>query len=317
MERGTSVTVLKDKNINPSPVVSQGNEANPDLPSTFARIVMLAAIVIPFLGLIAAIVFLWGWGLTWVELTLLAGMYLVTGMGITVGFHRYFTHRSFETSRVVQFLLGVSGSMALQGPLFMWVALHRQHHQHSDAEGDPHSPHNHGKGIVGVLRGLLYAHMGWLFYKGHHNLSRYVKDLSRSKLLRTVSLLFPVWVVAGLLIPTVLGWLMLGGWTGALLGLVWGGLVRIFFVQHVTWSVNSICHVWGRQPYPSNDQSRNNFVVGVLALGEGWHNNHHAFPTSARHGLRWWEIDTSYMVIWLMARLGLAWNVKLPSPGST
>jgi stearoyl-CoA desaturase (delta-9 desaturase) len=281
--------------------------------SLAVRLVNLVTIVMPFLGLLVAVFLLWGWGLTWVELTLFACMYIVTGIGTTVGYHRLFTHRSFETHPVVQCILGVLGSMALQGPLIWWVALHRRHHQHSDRHGDPHSPHQPGRGVLGVLYGLWYAHVGWIFRSGQVNLAHYVKDLRQSALLRAINLLFPVWVVIGLLLPTVLGWLIQGGWQGALLGLIWGGLVRMFFVQHVTWSVNSVCHLWGTQPYRSGDHSRNNLVVGILSLGEGWHNNHHAFPTSARHGLRWWQLDLSYWVICALALVGLAWQVRLPA----
>jgi stearoyl-CoA desaturase (delta-9 desaturase) len=239
-------------------------------------------------------------------------MYLLTGLGITVGFHRLFTHHSFETNRLVKFIFGILGSMAMQGPLFKWVALHRLHHQCSDHEGDPHSPSHRGTGIIGVLSGLCHAHLGWLFKKEPADLLNYVKDLRKSKLLSMVSALFPLWVAVGLIVPSVVGWLLIGGWQGAMLGLVWGGLARIFLVHHVTWSINSVCHLWGQQPYPVRDQSKNNFIVGVLALGEGWHNNHHAFPTSARHGLQWWQLDLSYWVIRTLSFLHLAWNVKLP-----
>jgi len=277
------------------------------------RLANLAAIVLPFLGLLAAVVFLWGRGFSWIELSLLSGMYVLTALGITVGYHRLFTHRAFETNRVVQFILAALGSMAVQGPLLKWVAVHRLHHQNSDTCEDPHSPYHHGSGLFGLVRGLWHAHLGWLFNPDPPDLARYVKDLRQSRLLRYVSLLFPVWVLAGLLIPTVLGGLLTWSWSGALLGLVWGGLVRIFLVHHVTWSVNSLCHLWGGQPYDVHDQSRNNIVVGILGLGEGWHNNHHAFPTSARHGLRWWQIDMSYWVIQTLALLRLAWKVKLPA----
>jgi len=276
------------------------------------RVGTLIAVIAPFLGLLTAIVFLWGWGLSWPELGLFLGMYVVTVLGITVGFHRHFTHRSFETSRIMQVVLGVLGSMAVQGSLFQWVAYHRRHHQHSDKRDDPHSPHYHGTGFWGMLRGLWFAHVGWFFRPYPPNLYRYVRDLRQSALLRSVSALFPVWILAGLLIPTVAGWLLVGGWMGALFGFLWGGLVRIFFVHHVTWSVNSVCHLWGRRPFQSQDESRNNLVFGVLAFGEGWHNNHHAFPTSARHGFRWWQIDVSYWCIRALALCGLAWNVKVP-----
>jgi stearoyl-CoA desaturase (delta-9 desaturase) len=270
-------------------------------------------VLLPFLGLFAAAALLWGRGFDWPHLVVFFGMYVLTGGGITVGYHRLFTHRSFETSRVVQFVLGVLGSMAVQGPLLRWVAFHRRHHQHSDGHHDPHSPHHYGRGVLSVLRGLWHAHIGWLFASDPANLSNYVRDLRQSAMLKAVSLLFPLWVVIGLLIPAVIGGLLSLSWTGVLLGFVWGGLVRIFFVHHMTWSVNSVCHLWGARPYRGADQSRNNFLFGVLALGEGWHNNHHAFPTSASHGLRWWQVDASYWFIRTLAFFGLAWNVKLPA----
>ncbi len=278
------------------------------------RLANLVAVTVPFLGLVAAAVFLWGRGFRWVELGLLLGMYLLTALGVTVGFHRLFTHRAFETNRVVQFVLAALGSMALQGPLLKWVALHRRHHEHSDTRDDPHSPHHQGGGIVGLLRGAWHAHLGWIFRPDPPNLARYVKDLSRDGPVRLASALFPVWVTLGLLIPGVLGGLLTGTWRGVWFGVLWGGLARIFLVHHVTWSVNSVCHLWGRRPFRSGDQSRNNFLFAVLALGEGWHNNHHAFPTSARHGLRWWQPDVSYWIIRGLALVGLAWNVKLPRP---
>jgi stearoyl-CoA desaturase (Delta-9 desaturase) len=297
-------------------VADQQTESYDEIPlpaSVSTRVATFFAVVVPFLGLLVAIALLWGRGFDWWQAGLFLGMFLLTGGGITVGYHRLFTHRSFETSRVVQFLLAVFGSMAVQGPLLRWVAFHRRHHQHSDSQQDPHSPHWHGRGVFGVLRGLWHAHLGWVFTPDPPNLSHYVRDLRQSAVLRTVSALFPLWVVAGLLLPTVAGGLLWGSWMGALLGFLWGGLVRIFFVHHVTWSVNSVCHLWGRQPYRGGDHSRNNFLFGLLALGEGWHNNHHAFPSSARHGLRWWQPDVSYAAIRALALFRLAWNVKVPT----
>jgi stearoyl-CoA desaturase (Delta-9 desaturase) len=285
----------------------------PERLSVGVRVATLLTVLLPLLALGVAAVLLWGWGFSWADLGLLLGMYVLTALGITVGFHRLFTHRSFETYGAVQFVFGVLGSMAVQGPLLKWVALHRRHHQHSDESGDPHSPHGHGRGLLGLLRGLWHAHLGWLFDPHPPDLDRYVKDLRQSRLLRLLSALFVVWVALGLLIPAALGGLLAGTWLGVWTGLVWGGLVRVFLVHHVTWSVNSVCHLWGFRPYRSQDESRNNFVFGVLALGEGWHNTHHAFPTSARHGLRWWQPDVSYYVIRALALLGLAWKVKLPS----
>jgi stearoyl-CoA desaturase (delta-9 desaturase) len=277
------------------------------------QLVNLALVIVPFAGLVAAGALLWGWGFSWVELGLLLGMYLLTGLGITVGFHRLFTHRSLQAGRVVRFVLAALGSMAAQGPLLRWVALHRRHHQHSDRPGDPHSPHHHGHGLVGLLRGLWHAHLGWVFQPEPPDLPHYTQDLVRDGVARVASALFLAWVALGLLLPALLGGLLTGTWAGALLGLLWGGLARIFLVHHVTWSVNSVCHLWGGRPFPGQDQSRNNLLFGILALGEGWHNNHHAFPTSARHGLRWWQLDVSYYAIRALALLGLAWNVRLPS----
>jgi stearoyl-CoA desaturase (delta-9 desaturase) len=236
-------------------------------------------------------------------------------MGITVGFHRLFVHRSFETSMVVKAIFAELGSMAVEGPLFHWVAQHRRHHQHSDTESDPHSPHHRTQdgGVLGALRSFWFAHIGWFFKPDSTDLSPYVKDLSQSPTLRRISALFPLWAALSFAIPAVLGGLLTKTWAGALTGLIWGGLVRVFLVHHVTWSVNSACHLWGLRPYQSHDESRNNAVFGVLAMGEGWHNTHHAFPTSPRHGLGWWQIDMSYWVIWTLARLGLAWNLKLPT----
>ena len=278
------------------------------------RIATLLGVTLPLVGLVVAIALLWGWGFRWIDLGLLIGMYLLTALGVTVGFHRLFVHRSFEAYASVKFVLTALGSMALQGSMIHWVGLHRWHHQHSDTPTDVHSPHQHGKGVLGFLLGFWHSHIGWAFQADPPELEHYVQDLRKSPTLRVASGLFPVWVMLGLLVPALVGGVVSDSWTGAWIGLLWGGLVRIFLVHHVTWSVNSVCHIWGWRPFRSEDESRNNFLFGVLALGEGWHNTHHAFPTSARHGLRWWEIDVSYWVIRALAFFGLAWNVKLPSP---
>jgi stearoyl-CoA desaturase (delta-9 desaturase) len=203
--------------------------------------------------------------------------------------------------------------MALQGSLFKWVAYHRKHHQHSDTAEDPHTPHHAGHGVLGVIAGAWHAHIGWLFQADPPDLDGYVKDLARSPALRVANALWPFWVALGFVIPAVIGGLVKMSWLGVWTGLIWGGLVRVLLVHHVTWSVNSACHMWGFRPYKSDDESRNNVIFGILALGEGWHNNHHAFPTSARHGLRWWQIDISYNCIRLLALAGLAWKVRLPA----
>jgi stearoyl-CoA desaturase (delta-9 desaturase) len=284
--------------------------------SLATRVVTLLAVVLPFLGLVAAVVLLWGPGFSWLHLGLLLGMYALTAVGVTVGYHRLFTHRSFETTRPMKFVLAALGAMAFEGPVLKWVAMHRRHHQHSDGADDPHSPHHHGAGLRGLLAGAWHAHVGWVFDPDPPNLSRYAGDLARERVLRVVSGTWLLWAAVGLLLPAVLGGLLTLSWGGALLGLIWGGLARVFLVHHVTWSVNSVCHLWGTRPFASRDHSRNNAVLGVLALGEGWHNNHHAFPTSARHGLRWWEVDVSYWVIRAMAAVGLAWKVRVPAAES-
>ncbi|HKQ47819.1 MAG TPA: acyl-CoA desaturase [Phycisphaerae bacterium] len=276
-------------------------------------LINLLAIVIPFLALIAAIVLSWGYGFSWIQLGLFFGMSVTTGLGITIGFHRFFTHRAFETTRTVKCLLAIAGSMAVQGPVLEWVATHRRHHQHSDHEEDPHSPHQHGGGFWGLLSGIWHSHVGWLFEPNPPDLMRYVGDFRNDRPIQFINRHFTFWVTIGLLLPALLGGVLTMSWMGALLGFIWGGLVRVFLVHHITWSINSACHIWGSRPFRSGDQSRNNVIFGLLGWGEGWHNNHHAFPTSARHGLRWWEIDASYLVIRVLKLLGLAWEVRLPS----
>lgn len=289
------------------------------------RLLNLVAVLLPLAGLVMAIVLLWGIAFEWVYLGLLVGLYVLTALGVTVGYHRFFTHKSFKTPRFVGVTLAVLGSMAVEGPVLRWVATHRKHHQHSDQEEDPHSPHGHGGGIRGMLMGMWHAHMGWLFRSKAFvseraigsegsEYSRYVKDLETDPWWRWMSRLFPLWVVLGLLLPALIGGLATMSWTGVLLGFIWGGLVRVLLLHHVTWSINSVCHIWGTRPFRSHDESRNNAVFGVLAMGEGWHNNHHAFPASARHGLRWWQVDVSYLVIWAMSKVGLASDVRVPAP---
>ncbi|RMF75494.1 MAG: acyl-CoA desaturase [Planctomycetota bacterium] len=273
----------------------------------------LIAVLVPFLGVLFAAYECWGWGFTWTELSLLLVMYVATGLGVTVGYHRLFTHRSFETVRPVKIALAILGSMAVEGPLLRWVATHRRHHQHSDRPDDPHSPHHYGVGVRAILAGWWHAHMGWIFRPLAPGLDRYVRDLAQDRGLRRISQTFGVWVVVGLLAPAIAGGVIAGTWWGVLLGFLWGGLVRVFVVHHVTWSINSVCHLWGSRPYATRDRSRNNLLFGVLGFGEGWHNNHHAFPTSARHGLRWWQFDTSYLFIRLLESLGLAWRVRVPA----
>lgn len=285
-------------------------------PTVPALIASFAAVILPFLGLIAAAILFWNTRFSWLNLSMLLGGYLITAIGITVGYHRLFTHKSFKTNPVVAAVLGVLGSMAVEGPILQWVAYHRRHHQHTDRPDDPHSPNLHGAGLVSWFRGMVHAHLGWLFDRkpSDETMARYVPDLQADPVVRTVSNLFGFWAILGLVIPALIGLAVTHTWGGALMGFIWGGLLRIFLVHHVTWSVNSVCHLWGAQPFETRDYSRNNAIFGILALGEGWHNTHHAFPTSARHGLEWWQFDASYFFIRLLALVGLAREIKTPPP---
>ena len=276
------------------------------------RIANLAGVVVPFLGFIVAVVLLWNRAVDAVDLAIFASMYALSGLGVTIGYHRLLTHRSFRTYKPVEYAFATLGSLSVQGSVLDWVADHRKHHAHADEEGDPHSPHvGHGSG----LKGLWHAHAGWLLdSQGQADWKRYARELYEDAGMRAISRRFPALVLASLLVPFALGWLLHGTFTGALRGLVWGGLVRAFFLHHVTWSINSICHFFGRRRFALDDHSTNVFWLAIPSLGESWHHNHHAFPRSASHGLRWWEIDISGLVIRAMKRLGLAWNVVLIAP---
>jgi stearoyl-CoA desaturase (delta-9 desaturase) len=242
--------------------------------------------------------------------------YLLTGLGITVGFHRLFTHRSFKTRPALRGLLAVMGSAAVEGPVIEWVANHRKHHQFSDQPGDPHSPHvDYGHGWRGALAGLYHAHIGWIF--GGDALAdreRYAKDLLADPVVAFVDRTFLLWVLAGLAFPFAIGFALTGTLLGALTALLWGGAVRMFCLHHATFSINSLCHFFGRRRYDTDDESRNLHWLALPTLGEAWHNNHHAFPTSARHGLRWWQLDPSAWFISALQHLGLAWDVVRISP---
>jgi stearoyl-CoA desaturase (Delta-9 desaturase) len=276
------------------------------------RIVNLLGVIVPFLGLIAAIVMLWHRAVDGADLAILAVGYLLLGFGVTVGYHRLLTHRAFQTYPAVQYVFAILGSMALQGSVLDWVADHRKHHAHADEEGDPHSPHvGHGSG----LRGLWHAHTGWLFEThGQADWKKYARELYEDRGMRRINKLFPWLALASLVIPALLGLLIHGGVGGLLRGLVWGGLVRAFLLHHVTWSINSVCHFFGRRRFAVEDHSTNVAWLALPSLGEAWHHNHHAFPRSAAHGLRWWEVDLSAGVIAGLRRLGLAWNVVKIAP---
>jgi stearoyl-CoA desaturase (Delta-9 desaturase) len=277
------------------------------------RTANLIGVVIPFVGVLAAIIMLWNRAVDLNDVIILVVLYLVTGAGITVGFHRLLTHRAFASYPWVERTFAVLGSMSVQGSVMDWVADHRKHHANTDREGDPHSPHvGHGSGLAG----LWHAHVGWLLEtQGQADWKRYAADLYDDPAMRRIGRRFPYLALLSLVIPTVAGF-VLDGFTvaGAVRGLIWGGLVRIFFVHHITWSVNSVCHFFGSRRFDVDDHSTNVGWLAVFSLGESWHHNHHAFPRSAYHGLRRWEIDPSGLIISGMEKVGLAWNVVRIAP---
>jgi stearoyl-CoA desaturase (Delta-9 desaturase) len=277
----------------------------------------LAGVALPFLGLLAAIVLLWNRAIGPLELSLMLGLYVLTALGITLGYHRMFTHRAFESSRAFRTVIAVIGSMAVEGSVITWVADHRKHHAFTDLEGDPHSPHLAGPGLWGAIRGLWHAHIGWLFETvGTAERERFAPDLLKDRALRIVDKMFFVWVTLSFAIPFAIGWAIGGSLGSALTALLWGGLVRVFLLHHVTWSINSVCHFFGRRRFDVEDESRNVFWLAPLSMGEAWHHNHHAFPTSAFHGLSLWErvTDPTGLLISLLEKLGVVWNVVRVSP---
>jgi stearoyl-CoA desaturase (Delta-9 desaturase) len=280
---------------------------------TRERRIALIVVVVPFLGMLGGIALLWRTGVGPIDLLLLLGMFTFSILGIGVGYHRHFSHRAFQTTKTVKIILAILGSSAAQGPVLYWAALHRRHHTFSDRLGDPHSPHLHGEGVRNFFRGFWHAHTGWLFAPEIHDWALYVPDLIKDRAIFRINRLYFLWVFLGLVIPTVLGALLTGTWQGAAEALLWGGLVRISLTHHTTWSVNSICHIYGTRTFRSRDLSTNNVWLAIPSFGESWHNNHHAFPRSAFHGLSWWQIDLSGYVIRFLQAVGVAWDVKAPS----
>jgi stearoyl-CoA desaturase (delta-9 desaturase) len=283
----------------------------------FERNTNIAVASIPFVGLLVSGILLWNRLLDPLDLAIFAFLYLVSTLGITVGFHRLLTHRAFQTHDWLRYLLALSGAMALQGPVINWVADHRKHHTFADEDGDPHSPHaGHGEGFRGMLRGLWHAHVGWLFRThGQASTYRFAKDLVEDRPLRLINKYFRELALLSIALPALLGFALSGGsGKAALTAFLWAGLARVFVVHHVTWSINSICHFFGRRRFDVEDQSTNVFWLALPSMGEAWHHNHHAFPQSARHGLRWWELDPSGWLIGGLERVGLAWDVVKISP---
>ncbi|HEX8105831.1 MAG TPA: fatty acid desaturase [Solirubrobacteraceae bacterium] len=275
------------------------------------RISNLAGAIVPFVAFLAAILLLWNRLVDWSDLAVMTFMYVITALGVTVGFHRLLTHRSFATSMPLQYVLAILGSVSVQGPVISWVADHRKHHAFTDKEGDPHSPHTHDSG----LKGLWYAHMGWLFDRqGQAAYSKFAKDLVEDRGMRRINRLFPLWVALGIVVPFGLGLAIDGTLAGGLTAALWGGLVRIFLLHHITWSINSICHYFGTRRFAVDDHSTNVFWLALPSMGESWHHNHHAFPRAAVHGMRWWELDPTGWVIRGLKKTGLAWNVVEITP---
>ena len=284
----------------------------PKQPSALNKTILFLVVWIPFLATAWGIVLLWNHMVNMSSLIVMLVMFILGGFGITIGYHRMLTHKAFQAPDWVRAFFLIIGSMTLQGPALNWAATHIQHHANSDLEGDPHSP----------LHDFFHGHVGWILNDFQPDIPKYAGPLLKDPLIVFISKTFLVWVGLGLLVPTLIcgaiGTLHGGGLhgftTGALQGFFWGGLVRIFLNHHVTWSVNSICHTFGGRDFETTDVSRNNFIFGLLALGEGWHNNHHAFPRSAFHGMRWWQIDPSAYLIALMEKLGIAREVVRIAP---
>ncbi len=278
------------------------------------QITLYVFVIVPFLALAAVVPAVWGWGLSWTDVSLFVGFYFLTLLGVTVGYHRHFTHGSLKAGRPLRVALTAVGGMAIQGPVVQWVADHRRHHAFADREGDPHSPWRYGAGAKNLAKGMFHAHLGWLFDRKQTNADRYAPDLVRDTAVRRTSRLFILWAFLSLALPAVIGGLVTASWAGAWSAFFWAGLVRVALLHHVTWSINSVCHVVGNRPFSARDRATNFWPLAILSGGESWHNLHHADPTCARHGVLRGQIDISARVIWVFEKLGWARDVKWPDP---
>jgi stearoyl-CoA desaturase (delta-9 desaturase) len=276
------------------------------------QVALFGFIAVPFAALVAAVPVAWGRGLSWPDIAISLVMYVVSGLGITVGFHRFFTHGSFKANRALKIVLAIAGSLAIEGPVVRWVADHRRHHAFSDRDGDPHSPWRYGETVPALIKGLWHAHTGWLFDREQTNLRKYTPDLLQDADIARISGAFPGLVAVSMLLPPLLGGLATWSWQGAVTAFFWGSLVRVCLLHHVTWSINSICHAIGQRPFKSRDKSGNVWWLAVLSFGESWHNLHHADPTSARHGVLKGQVDISARTIWAFEWLGWASEVRWP-----
>jgi stearoyl-CoA desaturase (Delta-9 desaturase) len=300
---------LKDSSKKPK--ITIANDYLQEVQQRFA----FATILIPFIGLVLAIGLFRLSDVGGVEIGLLLSMYTLTMAGITVGFHRQFAHSAFRTNIAIRIILAILGSMAAQGPVIHWVSNHRRHHQYSDQPEDTHSPHIYEGQKFAQLRGFWHAHIVWMLNSEVTNFALFAKDLLQDRAIAKVNQLYLTWVILGLAIPTFLGGVLTATWIGALQGFLWGGLVRIFLAHHATWSINSINHLYGSRPFDTREKSTNNIWLAIPTFGEAWHNNHHAFPNSAKFGLQWWHVDLGYWVIRVLEVLGLVWDVKAPTEG--
>jgi stearoyl-CoA desaturase (Delta-9 desaturase) len=278
-----------------------------------AQMLVYLFLLVPMAALIAAIPAAWGWGLGPVDIALAASFWVISGLGVTVGFHRFFTHSAFKANRAVKIALAIAGMLSVQGPVITWVADHRRHHAFSDREGDPHSPWLFGTSAAALAKGFWHSHMGWMFERDMTNEDRFAPDLLKDRDVMRLNQLFAVWTAASFLLPAVLGGLITWSWWGAFTAFFWAGLVRVSFLHHITWSVNSICHMIGERPFKSRDRAANFWPLAILSFGESWHNSHHADPTCARHGVLRGQLDISARVIWALEKLGWAWKVRWPN----
>jgi stearoyl-CoA desaturase (Delta-9 desaturase) len=284
----------------------------PEPDSSLDRFLVAVFVAVPLLAVLAAIPLAWGWGLGWHDIVIAFVFYVVTGMGITMGFHRHFTHSSFKAAKPLHVSLAIAGSLAIEGPVLVWVADHRRHHKYSDKEGDPHSPWRFGNDWKALTKGLLYAHIGWMFNPNRTSQQKFCPDLLADPPIRRVSDTFPLWVAVSLLAPALIGGLWSMSLAGALTAFFWASLVRICLLHHVTWSINSVCHTFGNEDFDVRDKSRNVAWLAIPSFGESWHNLHHSDPTCARHGALKGQIDISARAIWIAEKLGWASDVRWP-----
>lgn len=278
------------------------------------RITVGIFVGVPLVAVLFAIPFAWGWGIGWSDIALSIIFFAITAHGITIGYHRLFTHGSFKPNRGAKIALAIAGSLAIEGPVARWVADHRKHHAFSDQDGDPHSPWRYGDSTIGLIKGFLFAHMGWLFDVEQTPISKYAPDLSKDKDIARISRLFPLWVAVSLISPAVLGGLLTWSWHGAVTAFFWASIIRVGMVHHVTWSINSVCHVWGKHPFMTRDRAGNVAWLAILSGGESWHNLHHSDPTCARHGVLRGQIDSSARIIELLEWFGWVSDVRWPKP---